>query len=73
MHVNHDAALKAVRDAVLSSEANPSTVDTVDALRAVEACDDDTRRMAIEILDQHIKDGSQSRDLVNLVIALRRV
>jgi hypothetical protein len=73
MHVNHDAALKAVHDAVLSSEANPSTVDTVDALRAVEACGDNTRRMAIDILDRHIKQGNQSRDLVNLLIALRRV
>jgi hypothetical protein len=73
METMHETAMHAINKAIDQSHGKDSKSIAVNALRAVEACDDNTRRMAIDTIDRHIKNGNESRDLVNLVIALRRV
>lgn len=68
-----DKAMVTIDDAINNCHAPDEDGFMVDALRAVEASDEDTRRMAIQRIEDVVKQGKASRGLVNLLITLRRV
>lgn len=66
-------ALEFIDAAIKSSNQSDEADHLVKALRCIEASDEHQRRMAIEHLDRHVRQGEASRGLVNLLITLRRV
>jgi hypothetical protein len=65
--------LEIINAAIASNNPIDEAGHLVDALRFIEASDEDTRRLAIQRIDDHVRLGKASRGLVNLLITLRRV
>ena len=65
-------AMELVDVAIQKCLSEGSSEHMVNALRALQAGADDTRRLAIDRIERHLKTAEGSRELVNLIIALRR-